>query len=283
MQEFGDGGGAIEADRPLGSNWLRRRMHEPPPPMIVLGVEHYNRLARLTARGISTEVAITVAARFIDPAPAFNLVADLPGTDKSDELVIIGAHFDSWTGATGATDNAAGVAVMLEAMRVLRAIEAKPRRTIRLALWGGHEGEGLGARTYVQTHFGTAAAPTALHAKVSCYLNLDNGTGRIRGIYLQNNDAIRPIMARWFEPFHSLGATTMSMRAVGGTDHSRFDEAGIPGFQFIQDPIEYDTRTHHTNMDSYERLQEADLKQASAIIASLAYLAANREELLPRK
>jgi Zn-dependent M28 family amino/carboxypeptidase len=196
---------------------------------------------------------------------------------------MIGAHLDSWTGATGATDNAAGAAVMIEALRILTAAGLKPRRTIRLALWGGHEGEGLGSTAYVRTHFGSAAAPTPLHRKVSCYFNLDNGTGRIRGIYLQNNDALRPIFERWFEPFTSLGASTVSINAVGGTDHGAFDAAGIPGFQFIQDPVEYATRTHHTNMDHYDRLQEADLKQASAIVASFAYFAANRDEPLPRQ
>ena len=172
---------------------------------------------------------------------------------------------------------------MIEAVRILTSIGLKPRRTIRLALWGGHEGEGLGARTHVHSKFGTALAPTPTHAKVSCYFNLDNGTGRIRGIYLQGNDALKPIFDRWFEPFHSLGAGTVSINGIGGSDHSRFDEVGIPGFQFIQDSIEYATRTHHTNMDVYDRLQEDDLKQASAIVASLTYLAANREDLLPRK
>ena len=281
--EWGKGGGVLEADRPFGANWLRHPQHALPPPMIVLSAEHYNRLARLVERGIRTEIAVEVRSRFSEPAPAFNLLADIPGTDKADEFVMIGAHLDSWTGATGATDNAAGVAVMIEAVRVLTALGLKPRRSIRIALWGGHEGEGLGSTFHVRTHLGTAQAPTAMHRRVSCYFNLDNGTGRIRGIYLQNNDALRPVFDRWFEPFASLDASTVSINSVGGTDHGAFDAAGIPGFQFIQDPIEYATRTHHTNMDHYDRLQEADLKQASAIIASFAYLAANREEPLPRK
>jgi carboxypeptidase Q len=283
FQEWGKGGGVVEADRPFGANWLRHRQYELPPPMVVLSAEHYNRLARLVTRGISTQVAININSRFIEPAPAFNLTADIPGTDKAEEFVLIGAHLDSWTGATGATDNAAGVAVMTEVMRILKAIGFEPRRTIRLALWGGHEGEGLGARTYVNAHYGTSAAPKPMHGKVTCYFNLDNGTGRIRGIYLQNNEALRPIFTQWFEPFRSMGATTVSINSVGGTDHGPFDTVGIPAFQFIQDPVEYATRTHHTNMDVYDRLQEEDLKQASAIIASFVYLAANRQEMLPRK
>jgi carboxypeptidase Q len=281
--EWGKGGGVIEADRPFGANWLRHPQNALPPPMIVIGAEHDNRLARLVQRGIPTKIAVEVRSRFSEPALAFNLLADVRGSDKADELVMIGAHLDSWTGATGATDNAAGVAVMMEAVRILTAIGLKPRRTIRLALWGGHEGEGLGSTTYVRTHFGTAEAPTPTQRQVSCYFNLDNGTGRIRGIYLQNNDALMPIFDRWFEPFASLGASTVSINSMGGTDHGAFDVAGIPGFQFIQDPIEYATRTHHTNMDHYDRLQEADLKQAAAIVASFAYFAANREEPLPRK
>lgn len=283
FQEWGKGGGVIEADRPFGANWLRRPQYPLPPPMVVLSAEHYNRLARLAKHGIATRIVVDVRARFADPAPAFNVLADIPGTDKADELVMIGAHLDSWTGATGATDNAAGVAVMMEVTRILMALAVKPRRTIRLALWGGHEGEGLGSTLHVRTHFGTRETPTPMHGKVSCYFNLDNGTGRIRGIYLQNNDALKPLFTRWFEPFVSLGGGTVSINSVGGTDHGAFDEVGIPGFQFIQDPVEYATRTHHTNMDAYDRLQEPDLKQASAIIASFAYLAANRDERLPRK
>lgn len=282
-QEFGKGGGVLEADRPLGSNWLRHASHALPPPMIVLGAEDYNRVARLLRHAIPTRIAVDVRSRITEPAQAFNLLADIQGTDKADELVMIGAHFDSWTGATGATDNAAGVAVMMEAMRVLKAVGAKPRRTIRLALWGGHEGEGFGARTHVRARFGTATVPLSLHDKISCYFNLDNGTGRIRGVYLQQNEAAAPIFRRWFEPFATLGASTLSMNSVGGTDHVPFDEARIPGFQFIQDPIEYATRTHHTNMDTYDRLQEADLKQAATIVASFALMAANRESPLPRK
>jgi carboxypeptidase Q len=233
FQEWGKGGGVVEADRPFGANWLRQRRYELPPPMVVLSAEHYNRLARLVKRGIPTEVAINVSSRFVDPAPAFNLLAEIRGTDKADELVIIGAHLDSWTGATGATDNAAGVAVMIEAIRILRVLDIKPRRTIRLALWGGHEGEGLGSRTHVQTHYGTAAAPTPTHAKVSCYFNLDNGTGRIRGIYLQNNDALKPIFDRWssrsthsarrqFQSTASEGLITISSTMSASQDSSSF-------------------------------------------------------------
>jgi Zn-dependent M28 family amino/carboxypeptidase len=220
-----------------------------------------------------------------DNLDSFNIIAEIPGMDKADEVVMLGAHFDSWAGGTGATDNAAGSAVMMEAMRILSACKMKMRRTVRLALWTGEE-EGLfGSRAYVLQHFAdrTSMYIKPDHAKLSAYFNMDNGTGKIRGIYLQGNDAVRPIFEKWMEPFKYEGMTTLSSRGTGGTDHVSFDEVGLHGFQFIQDPIEYETRTHHTNMDVFERIQAADLKQMAVIVASFVYQTANAEQLLPRK
>jgi len=199
--------------------------------------------------------------------------------------VMLGGHLDSWHGATGATDNAAGCAVMMEVVRILKATGFQPRRTIRIALWSGEE-QGLhGSRNYVKKHFADPAKmePTAAHAKVSAYYNLDNGTGKIRGVYLQGNKEVAPVFAKWLEPFEDLGAKTLTINNTGGTDHLAFDAVGIPGFQFIQDEIEYDTRTHHTNMDTYDHLVPEDLKQAATIIASFVYHTAQRDQKLPRK
>jgi len=199
--------------------------------------------------------------------------------------VMVGAHFDSWHGGTGATDNAAGSAVMLEAMRILKATGLKMRRTVRLALWTGEEQGLLGSRAYVKEHF--ADRPTMAlkpeHAKLSAYFNVDNGTGAIRGVYLQRNEAVAPVFQAWMEPFRNIGMTTLSIRNTGGTDHLAFDEVGLPGFQFIQDAVEYDTRTHHSNMDVYDRIQPSDMIQNAVIVASFVYSAANREQKLPRK
>jgi Zn-dependent M28 family amino/carboxypeptidase len=267
----------------LGSNWLHFPKYELPPPMVGFCLEHYNRIARLLNHNIPVEVAIEVKTRVEPSANTFNVTAEIKGSDKADEIVMIGAHLDSWTAATGATDNAAGVSVMMEAVRILKALDLKPRRTIRIALWGGHEGEGTGARTYVSDHFGSIENPKPEYKKISAYFNLDNGTGRIRGIYTNQNAQLIPIFKKWFEPFESLGAYAVSINVMTGTDHVRFEEIGLPGFQFIQDPIEYNELTHHTMMDLYDHLKESDLKQASAIIAAFAYTAATREELLPRK
>jgi len=216
---------------------------------------------------------------------SFNVVADVPGTDKADELVMLGAHFDSWHTGTGATDNAAGSAVMMEAMRILKATGLKMRRTVRLALWTGEEEGLLGSRAYVTQHFADRADMKLKpeHSKFSAYFNVDNGTGAIRGVYLQGNEAVAPIFQAWMQPFRNLGMTTLTIRNTGGTDHQSFDSVGLPGFQFIQDPIEYDSRTHHSNMDVYERIQAQDLMKDAVIVASFAYHAANRDEKLPRK
>jgi len=198
---------------------------------------------------------------------------------------MIGAHLDSWAAGTGATDNAAGCAVVMEAMRILKMSGLRTRRTLRVALWSGEEEGLLGSRAYVQEHYADRNTMDLKpgHAKLSAYFNVDNGTGKIRGIYLQGNEAVRPAFEKWIEPFKSQGMTTLSARGTGGTDHVSFDEVGLPGFQFIQDPIEYETRTHHTNMDVFERVQEADLKQMAVVVASFAYETANADELLPRK
>ena len=198
---------------------------------------------------------------------------------------MLGAHMDSWHAATGATDNGAGTGVMMEVMRILKAIDVKPRRTIRLVLWSGEEQGLLGSRAYVKNHFGDrmTMALKPDQEKVSAYYNLDNGGGKIRGIYLQGNDELRPLFESWLEPFHDLGATAVTIRNTGSTDHISFDEVGIPGFQFIQDPLDYGTRTHHTNMDSYDRISGNDLMQGSVVVASFVYNTAMREDMIPRK
>jgi len=255
-------------------------------PRVAVAIENYGRILRTLEKNIPVVLQINIANKFYDNnLDSFNILAEIPGTDKADEVVMLGAHFDSWGGGTGATDNAAGSAVMMEAMRILKASDLKMRRTVRLALWTGEEEGLLGSRAYVNAHFvdrqNKKLRPD--HAKLSAYYNMDNGTGNIRGIYLQEDEGARPVFEKWMEPFQSVGMTTLAIRGVGGTDHVSFDEVGLPGFQFIQDPIEYETRTHHTNMDVYERLQEADLKQMAVIVASFAYMTANADELLPRK
>jgi carboxypeptidase Q len=198
---------------------------------------------------------------------------------------MLGGHLDSWHAATGATDNAAGCAVAMEAVRILEALGVSPRRTIRVALWSGEEQGLLGSRGYVEKHVGDRRTMKLMpeQAKISAYYNLDNGTGKIRGVYLQGNDAVRPIFKAYLAPFHDLGATTLTIRNTGGTDHLSFDAVGVPGFQFIQDPIDYGTRTHHTNMDLYDRGLKSDLMQASVIMASFVYHTAMRDQMLPRK
>jgi carboxypeptidase Q len=255
-------------------------------PRVAVDVENYGRIFRTLEKNIPVTLRINIANKFYDDnLDSFNIVAEIPGTDKPDEVVMLGAHFDSWASGTGATDNAAGSAVMMEAMRILKACNAKMRRTVRLALWTGEEEGLLGSRAYVMDHFADRNTMDLKpdHAKLSAYFNVDNGTGKIRGIYLQGNEGVRPIFEKWMEPFRPEGMTTLSARGTGGTDHVSFDEVGLLGFQFIQDPIEYETRTHHTNMDVYERIQAADLKQMAVIVASFVYQTANAAELLPRK
>jgi hypothetical protein len=274
-------------------------------PQLAMAAEHWSRIARLLRQKKDVTLELNVANTFYDDDPMqYDTIAEIPGTDKKDEVVMLGAHLDSWHAGTGATDNGAGTIVMMEAMRILKAIDIKPRRTIRIGLWSGEEEGLLGSQGYVEKHFGSRPRmdepgmkdmPTLLRreagevtvkpeqARVSAYFNVDNGTGKIRGIYLQENAAVEPIFEAWMKPFKDLGMTTITMRNTGGTDHQSFDAVGIPGFQFIQDPIEYDTRTHHSNMDVYDRLQPEDLKQISVIVAGFVYDAAMRDQMLPRK
>ena len=274
-------------------------------PAVVIAAEHYNQLVRLLDNGEKVQLELDVAARYHDDDPqAYNTIAEIPGTDKKDEIVMAGAHLDSWHAGTGATDNGAGSVVVMEAARILKALGVKPRRTIRFALWTGEEQGLIGSRMYVRQHFATRPENTdpkqkdlpeffrtdtwplqlkPEHAKLAAYFNLDNGTGKVRGIYIEENAAVRPIFAAWLAPFNDLGVTTITPQPTGGTDHMSFDRVGLPGFQFIQDQMDYDSRTHHTNLDTYDHLRRDDLMQASVVMASFLYNAAMRPEPLPRK
>jgi carboxypeptidase Q len=257
-------------------------------PSITLAVEQYNRMVRVLDKKISVKVELNVQAKFYDEAEpnGFNVIADLPGTDLSNESVIVGAHLDSHQSATGATDNAAGVAVMMDAMRILKVLGAKPRRTIRIALWGGEEEGLLGSKAYVSDHLFDEATKTAKpeNQNVAAYYNMDNGSGRIRGVWLQENLAIAPIFRTWFQPLRDLDVPgTIAPRSVVGSDYASFNDAGIPAFQFMQDRLEYNSRTHHSNMDTVDRVQRDDLVQAAIVVATFAYNTAMRAEKLPRK
>lgn len=308
-------------------------------PRITIAAEQYGRLARLVMKKIPVTIEADIKNTYHPNPPMFNVVGEIRGTDKADEIVMLGAHFDSWHASTGATDNVAGSAAMMEAMRILKQSGVTLRRTVRIGLWTGEEQGLIGSRDYVRAHFGSCndpvggrggqrgATPAAAtppgaaspatpapagqragapapaqpqrgggrggcqtgytlkpdHARFAGYFNIDNGTGAIRGIYLQQNDAVGPIFREWMEPFRSIGMSAVTIRNTGGTDHQAFDALGLPGFQFIQDEVEYDTLTHHTNLDSYERLQPGDMMKNATIAASFAYLAANRDDRLPRK
>ena len=274
-----------------------------PVPSVVLSDEQYGRLTRLLNDGKTPELELEVRAHDYPNAETFNTIAEIPGSDKKSEVVMLGAHLDSWHGGTGATDNGAGSVVAMEVVRVLKAIGVPPKRTIRVALWSGEEQGLLGSRAYVAQHFASRPEPSAEerdlpstfrrnigpltikpeHAKLAAYFNLDNGSGKVRGVYAQENAAVVPIFEAWLEPLKDLGATTVTMRNTGGTDHLSFDAVGLPGFQFIQDEIEYEQRTHHTNYDVYERLQREDLEEAVVVMATFVWEAANRSEMLPRK
>lgn len=257
-------------------------------PSATLAVEHYNRLVRLLDRGVPVRMEVniqtTIYAEGAQPN-GINTIAEIPGSDLANEVVILGAHMDTVPYATGATDNATGSAAMMEAVRVIQTLKLKPRRTIRVALWGGEEQGLLGSRAYVAEHFwdGTAGKPKPDHANVAAYFNLDNGTGRIRGIWGQSNKGALPILEKWGEPLKELGFKMASPRSVAATDHSSFDGVGIPGFQFIQERLEYNSRSHHSNMDTFDRVQKADVEQQGAVAALFAWQAANAAEKLPRK
>jgi hypothetical protein len=264
-------------------------------PQVTLSVEHYNRIFRLMNKGIPVELRLNIKSHYCNPdGMENNVIAEIPGTDLKDEVVIFGAHFDSWHTGTGATDNGAGSSVMLEVARILlEAIKEtgiQPRRTLRLALWTGEEQGLYGSRNYVGKHYAKFGengwTPQSLRPgqkTVSAYYNLDNGTGKIRGVYLQGNEKVAPIFREWLEPFEELGASTLTLKNTGGTDHLPFDGVGIPGFQFIQEPMAYSTRTHHSNMDNWDHLVGEDLEQAATIIAHFVWMTAQRDEMLPRK
>lgn len=257
-------------------------------PAATIAVEHYNRMVRLLERGLPVRVEINIRTRFHAEdgrLNGFNILGEIPGTDLRDEVVMLGAHFDSTHASTGATDNAGGVAAMMEALRILLAVGAEPRRTIRIALWGAEEQGLIGSREYVRAHMADrrTMTPGAEFEKLSAYYNLDNGAGRIRGIWLQCNAAAGTIFEPWIESLADLGVTTLGPRAVGGTDHLAFDEVGLPGFQFMQDRLEYASRTHHSNMDFLDRIQREDLMQMAVVAAVFAYNTAMLDELLPRR
>ncbi|MEP6582887.1 MAG: M20/M25/M40 family metallo-hydrolase [Ginsengibacter sp.] len=255
---------------------------------IALQWEDYMTIVRLLRSNTPVKIDVEVQTKFYtNDTQGYNVIAEISGTDKNlkEEVVMLGAHLDSWHGGTGATDNGAGSAIMLEAVRILKATGIKPRRTIRIALWSGEEQGLLGSKGYVKKTLADAATMQLLpaHEKFSSYFNVDNGTGKIRGVYLQGNQAVGPIFQQWLAPFNDIGAKTITISNTGGTDHLSFDAVGLPGFQFIQDPLEYDTRNHHSNMDVYDHLQEDDLKQAATIVAAFVYDAAMRDTKLPRK
>ncbi len=263
-------------------------------PQVTMAVEHYNRIFRLLQKDIPVTLSMEIDAVYTNPdGMEHNIIAEIPGTDLKDEVVMFGAHFDSWHTGTGATDNAAGSAVMLEAARILmetvKETGIKPRRTLRIALWTGEEQGLYGSRGYVQKHLadtdnlGNLQNVKPEQEKISAYYNLDNGTGRIRGVYLQGNDQVSSIFRAWLDPFKDLGATTLTLQNTGGTDHLSFHAVGIPGFQFIQDNVAYWSRTHHSNMDNWDHLVGDDLKQAATIVASFVWHTSQRDEKLPRR
>jgi carboxypeptidase Q len=256
-------------------------------PSVTLAVEHYNRMLRVLEKGIPVKVELNIQTRFYEETEpnGFNVIGEIPGTDRASEVVVLGAHLDSWQSATGATDNAAGVAVMMEAMRILKTVGVKPRRTIRIALWGGEEEGLLGSQAYVREHLADPKTMTLKpeHQKISAYFNLDNGTGRIHGVWMQGNLAVIPIFEEWIKPLRDLEVTTLTPQSVRGSDYLSFDDVGIPAFQFMQDRLEYNSRTHHSNMDFVDHVQRDELVQMAVVVATFAYNTAMRDEQLPRK
>ena len=256
-------------------------------PKLSMAYEDGQKIKRLVQSGHPVELAVNISAKTsTDDIKGYNVVAEIPGTDPKlkSQLVMLGGHLDSWTAATGATDNGAGCIVMMEAVRLLDSLGLKPKRTIRIALWDGEEQGVYGSYNYAKNHFMSLDYKLKPEqAKVSAYYNLDNGTGKIRGIFTQGNTAIHPIFEKWFAPFNDLGAKTVTDKNTGSTDHLSFDWAGIPAFQFIQDPIDYETKTHHSNQDNYDHLQIDDLKQAAIIVASFVYQTSVEKDMMPRK
>jgi carboxypeptidase Q len=276
---FGQAGGSRDPKDPV------------PPPMVVVTPEHYNRVVRLLDHNIPVKLEFDIQAQFIDsPTDSFNVIGEIEGGRKKDEIVMLGAHLDSWHGGTGATDNATGSAVAIEAVRILRALNLKMDRTVRVALWGGEEEGLLGSKAYVSQHFADRETmqPKPEYFKLAAYYNDDSGTGRFRGIIAPGNDEVQPIFQEWLKPFNDLGATAVtritspSSPRPSATDHTSFDFVGLPGFNFLQDPMDYSTRTHHSNMDVYDRVQAGDMMQCAAIMAAFVYNTAMRPQMLPR-
>jgi hypothetical protein len=256
------------------------------PTQLAVATEHYNRIARMLEHNVPVTIDLDVRSTFQDrDLGMFNIVAEIPGTDKADEIVMLGAHFDSWHAGTGATDNAAGSAVMMEVMRILKQSGVRLRRTVRLALWTGEEQGLIGSREYVKAHFADPATMQLKpeHAKLAGYFNMDNGTGAYRGVYLQGNEAVAPIFKQWMTAFENLGMSHLTIRNTGGTDHLSYNAVGLSGFQFIQDEIQYSSRTHHTNLDVYDQIVPADMMKNAVITAAFVLQTANRDQMLPRK
>jgi hypothetical protein len=304
----GGSGGTIFDDSSRGLGWfIYQREHAQPLPVVIMAIENYGRVYRLLKANVPVNIELNVDTKFTgDHEHGFDTIAEIPGTDPKlkDEVVMVGGHLDSWAAGTGATDNGAGTVVAMEVMRILNTLQVKPRRTIRVGLWTGEEQGEFGSLYYVKQHFGFVPLSTAPdqiklpewlrkptgplqlkpdQQKMSGYFNMDNGSGKVLGVYLQENAAVAPIFAQWIEPLKDLGVTAISMRNTEGTDHESFDAVGIPGFQFIQDKLDYDSRSHHSNMDTYERLQAGDLAQAATVEAIFVYNAAMRDQMLPRK
>ena len=306
-RDGGEGGGTGIIFDDNGANLgrsLQLKENAVSVPNAVMMIEHYNRLARMASAHVPVEVEVNIETKFTgDHEHGFDTVAEIPGTDPrlKEQVVMVGGHLDSWISGTGATDNGAGSIVAMEAVRILKALDVKPKRTIRIALWSGEE-EGLyGSWNYVGMHFGKFAAvpgapppsfspgprgvltTTKEWENLDAYYNLDNGTGKVRGVYTQGNYAIAPIFAQWIAPLKDMGVTTITNRNTGGTDHLGFDAVGLPGFQFIQDPMDYETRVHHSDMDTYDRLHQADLEQAAIVEAIFLWNTSQREAMMPRK
>lgn len=280
----GRGNSGSVSNGPTGN----RQPNAPPSvPQLAVAAEHYGRMYRQVSAGMPVKMELDIRNRFTDDTKSFNIIAEIPGSDPQlkDEVVMIGAHFDSWHNATGATDNAGSSAVMLEAMRILKATGVQLKRTVRIGLWTGEEQGLIGSRQYVAEHFGTNAAPKDDHKRIAAYFNQDNGGGAIRGVFAQGNAAVMPIFNSWLKALDSdsISVRTVTARNTGSTDHVAFDAAGLPGFQFVQDPMEYGTRTHHSSQDFFERLVPTDMKHNAVTVAVFAFLAANRDMPLPRK
>ena len=272
----------------VSNTYFTRKDDIKPIPQFIMANEQYGRLVRMLDKGARPQLKLHLDTEFYnEPGNQVNVIGEIPGSSPtlSEELVIIGGHFDSWHAGTGAGDNAAGSAVMMEAMRILKAVDAKIKRTIRIGLWSGEEQGYVGSQAYIDKYVGELDSQGAQMEQplISAYFNFDNGSGKIRGIYLQNNEAVRSIFKTYLSPFEDLGASTVAIQNANGTDHEPFDALNVPAFQFIQDPLNYMTVTHHTNLDVYEYVQEEDLKQSAVIVAALVYHVGNRDEMLPRK